>query len=99
MIGAWQGDLIDKLLCGCDRTSVEGGDPARQRVDEAVELCVRQCAVDVTVSLCGLAVEVICAENNFKRAAAADERRQPQMRSCAASSAASKRDYSQTSVR
>src|SRR2546427_10659444 len=56
-----------------DRTSVEGGDPARERVDEAVQLHVRKRPVDVSVSFRGIPVEVVRAENDFERAAAADQ--------------------------
>src|SRR2546426_3719630 len=61
------------MLRRCDRTPIEGGDAAREHVDEAVQLRVRKCAVDVSVSFCGVAVEVIRAENDFERAAAADQ--------------------------
>src|SRR2546426_12050978 len=56
-----------------DRTPIEGGDPAREHVDEAVQLRVRKGPVDVSVSFRGLTVEVIRAENDFERAAAADQ--------------------------
>src|SRR5262249_55998145 len=56
-----------------DRTPIEGGDPAREPVDEAVQLRVRKCPVDVSVSFRGVALEVVRAENNFERAAAADQ--------------------------
>src|SRR5712691_9614078 len=56
-----------------DRTPIEGGDPAREHIDEAVQLRVRKCPVDVSVSFRGVAVEVVRAENDFERAAAADQ--------------------------
>src|SRR6266852_5759823 len=49
------------------------GDPAREHVHEAVQLRVRKCPVDVSVPFGGIAVEVIRAENDFERAAAADQ--------------------------
>src|SRR6266702_1045361 len=56
-----------------DRTPIEGGDPEREHIDEAVQFRVRKCPVDVTVSFRGVAVEVVRAENDFECAAAADQ--------------------------
>src|SRR5439155_19933647 len=72
-VGGWQRDLVNEILRRRDGTPVEGGDPARERVDEAVEFRVRQCPVDVSVSLRGVAVEIVRAENDFERAATADQ--------------------------
>src|SRR4029077_2305987 len=72
-VGGWQRDLVNEVLGRRDSTPVEGGDPARKRVDEAVQLRVRKCSVHVSVSFRGVAVEVVRAENYFERAAAADE--------------------------
>src|SRR5467141_1716846 len=72
-VGGWQRDLVNEILRRRDSTPVEGGDPARQRVDEAIQLRVRKCPVDVSVSFRGVAVEVVRAENDFERAAAADQ--------------------------
>ena len=69
----WQRDLVDEIFRGSDRTPIEGGDPAREGVDEAVQLRVRKCPVDVSVSFRGVAVEVVGAENDFERAAAPDQ--------------------------
>src|SRR5205809_2138154 len=66
-------DLVNEILRHRDRTPIEGGDPARERVDEAVQLNVRKCPVDVSVSFRGIPVEVVRAENDFERAAAADQ--------------------------
>ena len=55
-VGGRQRDLVDEILRGSNGTSVEGGDPARERVDEAVQLGVRKCPVDVAVSLRGVAI-------------------------------------------
>src|SRR4029077_3107993 len=52
---------------------IEGSDPAREHIDEAVQLRVRKCPVDVSVSFRSVAVEVVRAENDFERAAAADQ--------------------------
>jgi hypothetical protein len=47
--------LVDEIL-GCrDGTPVEGGDSARERVDEVVRFGVGKCPVDVSVSLRGVA--------------------------------------------
>ena len=68
--------MINEILRGGDRTAIEGGDPARERIDEAVEFGVRKCAVDISVSFGGIAVEVVRAEHDFKCAAAADNKGQ-----------------------
>jgi hypothetical protein len=65
--------LVDEILRRRVRTPIEGGDPARERVDEAVQLRVRKCPVDVSVSFRSIPVEVVRAENDFERAAAADQ--------------------------
>ena len=36
-VGGRQRDMVDEILRGGDGTPVEGGDPARERVDEAVQ--------------------------------------------------------------
>jgi len=63
--------LVNEVLGRRDGTPVEGGDSARERVDEAVQLRVRKCSVNVSVSFRGVAVEVVRAKNDFERAAAA----------------------------
>ena len=45
----------------------------RERVHKAVQFQVRKRPVDVSVSLRGIAVEVVRAENDFQRASAANE--------------------------
>src|ERR1700720_167016 len=62
--------MVDEILRGGDGTPVEGGDPARERVDEAVQLGVWKCPVDVSVSFRGVAIEIVRAENDFERAPA-----------------------------
>src|SRR5215472_7872147 len=52
---------------------IEGGNSARERIDEAVQLGVWKRPVDVSVSFRGVAVEVVRAENDFERAATADQ--------------------------
>src|SRR5438876_7873126 len=70
-VGGRQRDMVDEILRGGDGTPVEGGDPPGERVAEAVQFGVWKCPVDVSVSFRGLAVEIVRAENDFERAAAA----------------------------
>jgi hypothetical protein len=72
-VGGWQRDLVDKGLARRNSTSVEGGDPARESIDEGVKLCIRKRPIDVSVSLCGVTVEIVGSENNFEGAATADQ--------------------------
>src|SRR5947199_342445 len=72
-VGGRQRDMVDEILRGGDGTPVEGGDPARERVDEAVQFGVWKCPVDVSVSLRGVAVEIVRAENDFERPTATDQ--------------------------
>src|SRR4029077_3971536 len=65
--------MVDEILRGGDGTPVEGGDPARERVDEAVQFGVWKCPVDVSVSFRSVSVEIVRAENDFKRAPADNE--------------------------
>src|SRR6202521_4248850 len=65
--------MVDEILRGGDGTPVEGGDPARESVDEAVQFGVWKCPVDVSVSFRGVAVEIVRAENDFERPTAPDQ--------------------------
>src|SRR5712672_3376250 len=65
--------MVNEILRGGDGTPVEGGDPARERVDEALKFGVWKCPVDVSVSFRGVAVEIVRAENDFERPAATDQ--------------------------
>src|SRR6266702_7147103 len=65
--------MVDEILRGGNGTAVEGGDPARERVDEAVQFGVWKCPVDVSVSFRGVAVEIVRAENDFERPTAPDQ--------------------------
>src|SRR5690348_236064 len=56
-VGGWQRDLVNEILRCCDSTPVERSDPAREHVNEAVQLRVRKCPVDVSVSFRGIPVE------------------------------------------
>src|SRR6266446_4666460 len=71
-VGGWQRDLVNEFLRRGDGTRIEGGNPARERVDEAVQLRVRKRPVDIPISFRGVAVEVVRAENDFKRPTTAD---------------------------
>src|SRR5713101_1880899 len=72
-VGGWQRDLVNEIFRCRDGTPVERGDPARERVDEAVQLGVGKRPVDVSVSFRGVAIEVVRAENDFERPAAAHQ--------------------------
>src|SRR5712672_4647860 len=72
-VGGRKRDLVDEILGSGDGTPIEGGYPARERVDELVQLGVWKCPVDVSVSFRRVAIEVVRAENDFERAAAADQ--------------------------
>jgi hypothetical protein len=54
-VGGRQRDMVDEILRGGDGTPVEGGDPTRERVDEAVQFGAWKCPVDVSVSFRGVA--------------------------------------------
>jgi hypothetical protein len=73
LVGGWQRDLVDKSLCRRDCTSVEGGDPSRERIDKAVQFRFWKRTVDISVSLCGIAIEIVRAKNDFERAATANQ--------------------------
>src|SRR5580700_11561169 len=72
-IGGRQRDLVDEILCGGEGAPIEGGDPARESVDEAVEFGVRKCSVDITVSFRCVAIKVVGAEDDFERPAASHQ--------------------------
>src|SRR5258708_8174830 len=55
-VGGWQRDLVNETLGRRDSTPVEGGDPARERVDEGVQLRFRKCTVDVPASFPGIPI-------------------------------------------
>src|SRR5882672_9334842 len=72
-VGGWQRDIVDEILRRGDGTRIEGGNPARERVNEAVQLGFRKGSVDVSVSFCSVAVEVVRPENDFKRPTTTDQ--------------------------
>src|SRR5260370_9594711 len=62
-VGRRQRDMVDEILRGGDGTPVEGGDPARQRVDEAVPFVVWKGPFAVSVSFRRVAVVIVPARN------------------------------------
>src|SRR5258708_2093733 len=72
-VGRRQRNLVDEILRGGEGSSIEGGDPAREGVDEAVQFGVGKRSVDITVSFRAIAIEVVGAENDFERPAAANQ--------------------------
>jgi hypothetical protein len=75
-VGGRQRDLVNDILRGGDGTLVEGGDPARERVHEAIQFGDWKRRVDVSVSFRGIPIEVVCAENDFERATAVNQMRE-----------------------
>jgi hypothetical protein len=72
-VGRRQRDLVDQILRGGDGTRVEGGDPAGESIDETIQFGVWNCPIDVSVLLRSVAIEVVPAQNDFERSAAADQ--------------------------
>jgi hypothetical protein len=72
-VSGGQRDLVDEILRSGDCTSVEGGNPARERVNKAVQLGVGKCLVDVSVSFRGVAIEIVRAQNDFERPTPTDQ--------------------------
>jgi len=72
-VGRRQRNLVDEILRGGEGSSIEGGDPAREGFDEAVQFGVWKCPVDITVSFAVSSIEVVGAENDFERPAAANQ--------------------------
>ena len=72
-VDRWQRDLVNEILRCRDRAPIEGGNPAREHVHEAVQLRVRKSPINVSVPFSGLAVKVVRPENDFERATAAEE--------------------------
>src|SRR3546814_15263354 len=73
--GGQTGDVHEAL--GVDDGSlVEGRDAPGEGIDKAIEIDVRQCAVDVAVALGELAADVVGPQQHLHRPAAADQARQ-----------------------
>src|ERR1700722_8387509 len=72
-IGRRQRNLVDEILRCYERAPIEGADPAREGVDEAVQFAVRKRSVDVTVSFRCISIKVVGAQNDFERAAASHQ--------------------------
>ena len=73
LVRGWQRDLVDKTLRRRDCAPVEGGDPPRERIDKAVQFRFRKCTVDISVSLRGIAIEIVRAKDDLERTATANE--------------------------
>src|SRR5882672_6032291 len=67
LIGRRQRDLVDEILRCYESAPIEGADPAREGVDEAVQFGVRKRSVDVTVSFRCISIKVVGAQNDFER--------------------------------
>lgn len=64
-----------QILRRRDCTPVERSDPACKRIDETIQLYIRESTIDVSITLGRVAVEVMPAENDFERTTAADQMR------------------------
>ena len=74
---------IHQTLCIRDRLLVERRDAHCERIDEAIEFGVWKGAIDVSVTLCEIAVNVVGAEQYFQRSTSTDQTRQARHRSAA----------------
>src|SRR6202007_2285221 len=63
-VGRRQRDLVDEILRGGEGSSIEGGDPARGGVDDAVQFGVGKRPVYIAVSFRAIAIEIVGAEND-----------------------------------
>src|SRR5882757_1141058 len=61
-VGGRQRDLVDEILRGGNGTLVEGGNSARECVDETIQFGVWKCPIDVAVSFRDIPVEIVRAE-------------------------------------
>ncbi len=68
---------VDKTLCGAERFRVERCDACRHSLDEPIEFGIGHRAVDVAVTLCKFAINVIGTKEYLERAASSDQTRQP----------------------
>src|SRR5260370_5364914 len=66
-----QRNLVDETLRGGEGAPIEGGNSASEGIDEAVQIGVWERPADISVSIRGVAVEVVRAEHDFERAASA----------------------------
>src|SRR5713226_2813447 len=66
-----QAGYVDKVLGVSDRLFVERSNPHGQRVDESIELRIRQSTIDVAIKLGEIASNIVCAEQHFQRPSAA----------------------------
>src|SRR3954467_13128754 len=75
-----QAGFVDEALGVGDRPLVERGDPGGERVDELVELAIRERAVDVAEALGIGASDVVGAEEHLEGASASHDPRQARHR-------------------
>src|SRR4029077_17223674 len=72
-IGWRQRDLVDEILCRGEGASIEGADPAREGVDEAVQFGIRKGSVDINASFRCIPIKVVRAQNDFECPTASDQ--------------------------
>src|ERR1700694_3945125 len=75
MTGVGQERLIEPLFGGRQRMTVERQHAPYESVDEIVELCFRDGAVDSAVPLRGVRIEVVPAEHYLDRPRPPDQQR------------------------
>src|SRR5882672_12162410 len=76
VVGGRQRALVDQILGRRDGTLVEGGDPSRERVDKTIQFRFWKRSVDISISLRGIAIEILRSKNDFERAATTNQMRQ-----------------------
>src|SRR5690348_6454409 len=64
---------VDQVLCVRDGAFVERGNAAGKRIDKRVEFGVRQCTIDVAITLGEIAWDIVCPEEHLQRTPSADE--------------------------
>src|SRR3954451_7620818 len=63
-----QAGFVDEALGVGDRPLVEGGDPGGERIDEIVQLAIRERTVHIAEPLGVGACDVVCAQEHFEGA-------------------------------
>jgi hypothetical protein len=67
---------VDDRLGGAEGLLVERDDAPDEVVDKAVEFGVRDCAIDPTLALRRIGIEIVLAEDDLERASSADQDRE-----------------------
>src|SRR5271170_3207477 len=70
-------ESIDLGLRCSQRFMIERGQSMDERVDKRIELVIVQRAVHPAITLGDISIEIVSAENELKRARAADQARKP----------------------